>query len=364
MEKRKKLLFYGPTGRNTPPHKLGGGERGCQRTLCLYQRLGVTTVVVEKPVMACSLLLYLLRCLSVPVRWTAQLLRHPGAPAHIVGFYEKQLWMELTVWTLARLMGRKTVYELRNGNLLQSYANGGRLYRAALAHIIRHSDALLCQGISYIGFFEKEWHTDALYYPNYLLNEDIPDHPADRERQPLQLVYSGRIVPEKHVETVVRTAMLLAEQGLDIRLHLVGGYDPAYKEVLDRLIAPTPLANGGVLFHGRKPFDELTHILNGCHYFLFPSGERKEGHSNALTEAMAMGVVPVVSSAGFNRQVCGDDSLTLEGYNPEDYAKVILRIEKENSWQQLSVRMNRRVRNHYSETQVGETLRKALRQIE
>lgn len=45
-----------------------------------------------------------------------------------------------------------------------------------------------------------------------------------------------------------------------------------------------------------------------------------EGHSNSLTEAMTFGVVPVVSTAGFNASIVSNEELVVSDINPERYS--------------------------------------------
>ena len=43
--------------------------------------------------------------------------------------------------------------------------------------------------------------------------------------------------------------------------------------------------------------DKLPSLLLDKHFFIFPSEERREGHSNALTETMCYGIIPIASKA-------------------------------------------------------------------
>ena len=56
---------------------------------------------------------------------------------------------------------------------------------------------------------------------------------------------------------------------------------------------------------GQQPFERICDELQKAHFFVFPSQEKMEGHSNSLTEAMTFGVVPIVSAAGFNASIVG-----------------------------------------------------------
>ena len=66
------------------------------------------------------------------------------------------------------------------------------------------------------------------------------------------------------------------------------------------------------------------------------------------TEAMGCGVVPVVSTAGFNRSICGDDSLVVESLDPMAYANIILNIVDNGKWEEHSRRAYDRVIDNYT----------------
>ena len=81
-----------------------------------------------------------------------------------------------------------------------------------------------------------------------------------------------------------------------------------------------------------------------------------EGHSNSLTEAMACGVVPVVSNVGFNASVCGTKELVVNEIRAELFADRIIEIERSGRWKYYSERMIERVRDNYTESIVGKML--------
>ena len=101
---------------------------------------------------------------------------------------------------------------------------------------------------------------------------------------------------------------------------------------------------------GRKNIKEIVEYLKTSHYFLFPTNEPQEGHSNSLTEAMGLGVVPVVSNKGFNASICGKKELVIEGFNPQSYAEKIIEIEKADLWQTYSKYVQDRVKHNFTQS--------------
>jgi glycosyltransferase involved in cell wall biosynthesis len=111
-------------------------------------------------------------------------------------------------------------------------------------------------------------------------------------RRPLVLLYAGRIDNEqKRALDLVPLLDALAAQGLDVRLH-VAGIGPAEQELRERLASHA--AAGRVKFHGWVDRDRL-------YGELYPQADcfvhfaAWEGMTIAPREAMAHGVVPVIS---------------------------------------------------------------------
>jgi glycosyltransferase involved in cell wall biosynthesis len=87
-----------------------------------------------------------------------------------------------------------------------------------------------------------------------------------------------------------------------------------------------------------------------AHFFIFASRHDGEGHSNALNEAMSVGLVPVCSDQGFTRSVVGDAGVVLPvAAQASDYAAAIEDILLSDRWGDLSKRARERVRSRYSE---------------
>lgn len=171
----------------------------------------------------------------------------------------------------------------------------------------------------------------------------------------IKLIYFGRVVPEKNIDIVIKTLSLLKKYNFRVVLDIIGGYNDGYKSRLDNLVKSSGLTDL-VNFYGRKPFPFIADKLRQSHYYIFPSAEANEGHSNSLTEAMGCGVVPIVSMAGFNASVCGNSNLIANDLRPETYAEIIMGIECENKWSEFSDFCYKRVINNYTQAIVKNKL--------
>jgi glycosyltransferase involved in cell wall biosynthesis len=93
----------------------------------------------------------------------------------------------------------------------------------------------------------------------------------------------------------------------------------------------------------------LKEHLADKHFYLFPTTEPREGHSNALTEAMAWGLIPVATDMGFNRAIVGEDMLIIKQLSPKSFASIIANIVDSRKIQEHSERAYHRIRSNYTE---------------
>ena len=238
--------------------------------------------------------------------------------------------------------------------MIYSFNNGSRNYKRILTYLLTKPDLELCQGLEYVRFINKSFKRDACYYPNYIMDKFITPNNLDRGKI-IRLIYFGRVVPEKNVDVVIKTAALLKRSGLNVRLDIIGGYTEEYKKLLEN-VAESNNFSDSTIFFGRKPFAFIAEVLRKSHYYIFPSSEINEGHSNSLTEAMGCGVVPIASTAGFNRSVCGNTDLIVPDIDPVKYAKVISTIETTNRWKEYSMFCYNRVESNYTQSIVKHQL--------
>ncbi len=183
-------------------------------------------------------------------------------------------------------------------------------------------------------------------------------------REPINLIYFGRITESKNVDVVIKVLSILIQAGYHAKLDLIGGCSQDYKRFLIKCEEKESIPVGKVCFHGKHDFDYISKLLTAAHYFVFPSTERKEGHSNSLTEAMAFGVVPIVSRAGFNESICGDNRLVVGEFTPQGFADRIIEIETMGEWDKWSHYVYKRVVDNYTEKQALMNLKQVVTALE
>lgn len=352
---KRTIIFYAPLGKDTPPDKIGGAEAGCLKTKAIYESAGYKVKVIDKPAMSKGKLRFLVEMSFVPMKLICSVLRFgKSTPVHIVGFYTKIANFEKLLMNISHLMGSKVIYELRNGSMVQTFLEGTTNYRNTLESLLLKPEVVLCQGQEYIDFIKDKWGVERQYYPNYIMDEFVRPNNLNRGSQ-RRIIYFGRVTKSKNVDVIIETLGLIRNAGIDAYLDVIGGFSEDYKQYLDNIVSKHKLEKY-VSFYGRKSFDFIAEKLRASHYFVFPSTEKQEGHSNSLTEAMGCGVVPIVSTAGFNVSICGNSDLVVDNVEARLFADRILDIERTGRWSEYSTFVYDRVENNYTQTVVGRKL--------
>lgn len=350
------VIFYSPLGKDLSPDKIGGIESASYRTIQTLTDAGLRVIPLKKPVLRKRKTVYLMQLFSTWIKLLGLLFKNKYAILHVVGVYRELMYIELLFILSAKILGHKTVYDIRNGDMIKEYEKRGGVYKRGMLSLLRHSDSNLCQGINYVHFIEKNISKSAIYFPNYLQDRFLADGYPQRDMRQCRLVYFGRIVASKNIELILDIYGILYKRGVSLTLDLIGGCSDMYKNKLEIKMKKLGLPDGCIRFWGRTEFNVFIPYLKTCHFFLFPSNEAREGHSNALTEAMGCGIVPVVSDAGFNRHIVGDDTLVITALRADIYADTVYRIWMNNEWETYSHKMYTRVVDNFSESCVRDTL--------
>ena len=358
----KTIIFYAPVGTNVPAHMLGGGEKGCRRTREILRTAGYDVMTIDKATMSHGAVSYFKGAIHAIVEIRKRLNADPDAILYIVGFYENNLLLE---WILINLGGkqRKTIYEARNGRLVKAYWEKGNLYKKLMDNVLKRANVIFAQGLEYVDFIKK-YGKQAVYTPNYVLNRNLKPYVADRPFDTIRLIYFGRVSESKNVDVVIKVAWELEKAGYNTMTTIIGGYTENYKLRLDQVTQECKLGKNKVQILGQQPFERICDELQRAHFFIFPSQEKMEGHSNSLTEAMTFGVVPIVSTAGFNASIVGNSELIVSDIDPLKYAGVIETVIKKGTWSEYSLNMYQRIKTNYTEDIVSKAIIEAVSSLE
>jgi len=269
---------------------------------------------------------------------------------HITPLRRQFILAEWLLCHLARRRGAKLVVDLRAGAIAEDTASPKRARRAAFESMLKMSDLICVEGEVYLPLVAP-YGKDALYLPNYVDAGTVGDRPAPPSGR-INLVFLGRIVPEKGIEVALDCVRALKARGHDVRLKVIGRDDEAYVTGLKAASEDLPVS-----WLGAVPHPEVPAQLGDGHFFIFPTRHRGEGHSNALTEAMSQGLVPLVADNGFNRQVIADAGVVFDmDATGEDYAVAVENILAQDTWAGLSGGARQRIVEQFT----GEKLVPAL----
>jgi glycosyltransferase involved in cell wall biosynthesis len=149
--------------------------------------------------------------------------------------------------------------------------------------------------------------------------------PSTEQAQPIRITYVGRLVREqKRVHVFPQILQGLMNSGRPF-VWTVAGEGPQLAWLQKNL--RTSLPQQRVSFTGQVPYDRIPELMLNSDILLLPS--EYEGLPLVLLEAMAQGVVPVVSDlpSGMREIVNNETGILV---NPEDidgYAKAILQLD-------------------------------------
>lgn len=365
-----RIYFYGalPFPGELP---IGGGEVGNARTVEVLKNLGYEIIQIPKYRVSRSKqivnrLLHILDivCNVFKYAWLLLWGRRKNAIVHISGFAAKYLPpFQFLLIIIARILGYKVVYELRGGRIIDNYEEYAQWYKFFVRLTLKYSTYIFSQGYENIEFIKRIVPMkDVFYYPNYVMNEFLPSEFPVKNKEKLSLLYFGRVAEAKNIEIILQTLKILQNMGYNASLCVVG--KPSSEEYLEEL--KRMVENNNILYCDFLPgcnHDKLKDYLRTAHYYVFPSQEMGEGHSNALTEAMAYGLVPIASDWAYNKSVVGNINLIVNSLSAKKIANVIDKIERTNQYVELSKSMYDRVRELYSEKNAIDNLSNYYRSI-
>jgi glycogen(starch) synthase len=123
-----------------------------------------------------------------------------------------------------------------------------------------------------------------------------------------ELVYLGRLVSDKGVDTLIHALLQLRRWGLTPRLTIIGS---GSEEKSLRQLARNLRVDGQIAFVGSKQPEEISRILNGHQILVVPS-RMPEPFGIVVLEAIASGCVVVASRAGGLPDAVGKCGITYE----------------------------------------------------
>ena len=269
---------------------------------------------------------------------------------------------ELFLTILVRMMGYKSLIYLKGGQVLDCYRDGSRMHRWMFKKTMDMQRKVFFEGMESLRLVEGISKTPLVYFPNYVFDEKILKVLPHKPKDNIKILYFGRVAPNKNVHVGIEAFNILCEKYDNVHYTIIGGLgqSKAYGDEIDRMILASPYSDK-ITRIGNSTQEFLAETMSTHHFFLFPSKEKAEGHSNSLNEAMSQGLIPIVSDYHFNRTVVGDDRLVVDGFEANAYAEKILWIIENCDLEVLATQMRDRVREKFAFSVVNQRIADEMR---
>ena len=268
---------------------------------------------------------------------------------------------EYVISVFTGILGFNRLLYLKGGKLLDCYRNGSVFHKQLFKKVLNLQQLIFFEGQESLKMAQNLTNKPLCYFPNYVFDTQIIKTIQPKSQNKIHLCYFGRIAPFKNVHIIINTFHLLCEKRNNVYLTIIGGAGQSmkYVEMIDEMIENSPYKDHVYRF-GLSPFEFIIQQLNHQHFYLFPTQEPAEGHSNSLTECMSQGFIPIVSNFHFNRSVVNNDLLVVDGYEPEKYADRINYILNNYNIDDLANEVRQNVKDHFTYEVVFDRIKKEL----
>lgn len=366
----KKIYAFGNFGKMTEVPK-SGGQSSARRVIAGLEEMGYETYVMSRR--RCAMegkLVHFLETHSFAVIDLLKIIKHvifgkrKTSVFLTLTYGGKLVPYELIITLVMRFLGYKSITYMQGGQFMDFYNRGSKFYKWMVKKNMDLQAQAWFEGMPSLEIVKQISKTHVVYYPSYLIDENIVDPVPVRTSDRLNLLYFGRVTPEKNVDVIIKAFDILCKKYDDVYLTIIGGSGRSisYVDEIDAMIENSPYKSH-IVRKGLTPFAEIKEIMASQHMFIFPTNERAEGHSNSLNEAMGQGLIPIVRDYHFNRAIVDDDRLVVESCEPQDYADRISYIRENFDLGEISIKMRDRVRDNFSIGIVNNRIYEELQKI-
>jgi glycosyltransferase involved in cell wall biosynthesis len=237
----------------------------------------------------------LARLVTSPLTLASAILRLNAGLVHInSSLNAKAYWRDLAYLLVARLCGARVLYQVHGGRL-EEFAPRGR-FAAFVDASLRLADAVVVLSRAQLAVFRQRLASQAVdVVPNGI--DCAPyaryNRAALEPAQPLRLIYIGRLAPGKGLVETIEAMRIARLRGVSARLVLAGSGPEEAR--LRRHARDAGLARE-IAFVGPAWGTHKAELLSQADALVLAS--YAEGLPYSLLEAMAAGVVPIVTPVG------------------------------------------------------------------
>ena len=239
-----------------------------------------------------------------PLALAAAIARHGAGLVHVnTSLNAKAYWRDFAYVLAAKLCGARVLYQVHGGRL-EEFVAKSRVPGAFVRRALRWPDVVVVLSRSQLGVFRGAAPAQAVaLVPNgidcrpYLRY----NRPASEAGAPLRLIYIGRLVPAKGLLETIEALRLARSRGINARL-VIAGNGP--EEPRLRQYVREAALTREVSFVGAAYGEHKAQLLSQADALTLAS--YAEGLPYSLLEAMAAGVVPIVTPVGAIPDVVAD----------------------------------------------------------
>lgn len=291
----------------------------------------------------------LARFITSPIALAWRIIRTQPAIVHLnTSTDRKAFWRDLVYLYVARLLGRKVVYQVHGGDLPRTLFDNEPGPTKWVGRALRKTHV-----VSLLSTEEMREYADFApgvrleLIPNAIHLDprvEVPSRPASG---PLRLVFVGRLAPAKGVAECIDATEILLNEGADVHLTIAGS--GPQEDELRQSVSQRGL-DKNITFVGPIFDEEKNKLWRESDVFVFPTYHH-EGLPYALLESMAAGCVPITTRVGGQPDVMqeGVHGLFIASKNPGALADAVKQLDNDR---QLLFEMAKngidRIREHYN----------------
>lgn len=361
---KEKIHVFASLG-NRKKLPAGGGQTSARRLVKVLEGLSYDVRIVNRTVTAYtseSLYSKLYKCYGYivdPIRWFFHLLfeNKENSITLVIGYSGALFPYYFLFVRIGKMLGYKTIIYIKGGFTAEKYNHLSQFSKNSYIRGLKKTDVALYEGEEGVSVSTKvQPNTKAVWAPNYVENGFAPLHCPPKTDDLINLLYFGRIHYNKNILLIIDIFDKLCDRYSNMTLTIVGSGLHDYEQKIDQRINKSPYKNH-INRLSRVSHDDLKNIISNQHFFVFPSVEAQEGHSNALNEAMSYGLVPVVSNNNFLPSIVGNSCLVAKEMTAEEYASIIGNVIERGDYVTLSQEMYNRVKDNFTQNVVENKLK-------
>ncbi|MFK8006501.1 MAG: glycosyltransferase family 4 protein [Saprospiraceae bacterium] len=348
MEKKKKILLYGPSA-GQAIKSYGGGTGGYVRNMTVYKNHFQSDFFLQIPCYHSvrgefRFKNFALRLIYDVFIFVKALLQNNPKGVHILGRYRPAIVREFMVVLVARFFRVTVLYDLKAGHFIKWYKSTHFLFRWMAKFCLTKSKIVLSEGIPNIDFLKKELGINVFYFPNFVPDAEVSATPRNLFSNPkLSVLFVGYCIKEKGIFELVEACNLAAKE-IPISLTIVGQEHPDFTEWMEKMNFEKEFT---IKRLGKQPHSKVIEQFTKNDIYCYPTSYQGEGHNNTINEAMMMEMIIVTTRHGFLDSILSEDRAYF--MNQIQASEIAQIFQKINENRPLAKQKARKAKQHLME---------------